>query len=51
VRAHIEELPDPDVERTYRALALATVDRAHSAGTLSALDAESLRAILTEEGA
>jgi predicted short-subunit dehydrogenase-like oxidoreductase (DUF2520 family) len=51
VRAHIEGIHDPDVERTYRALALATVDRAHAAGTLTALDAESLRAILTEEGA
>jgi predicted short-subunit dehydrogenase-like oxidoreductase (DUF2520 family) len=46
VRAHIEELPDAAVERTYRALAFATVERAHAAGTLSDADADGLRAIL-----
>lgn len=51
VRAHVEQMPDPDVERTYRALALATVDRAEQAGTLSAADADDLRSILEETGA
>lgn len=49
VRAHVDEMPDVDVARTYRALALATVDRARAGGTLTAADAESLRAILEEE--
>lgn len=51
VRAHVEQMPDPDVERTYRVLALATVDRAEQAGTLSAADADDLRSILEETGA
>ena len=50
VRAHIEQMPDADVERTYRALALATVDRASAAGTLSEAHADTLRGILSEEG-
>ena len=49
VRAHIDDMPDADVERTYRALALATVDRARAAGTLSEGDADSLRAVLSGE--
>jgi predicted short-subunit dehydrogenase-like oxidoreductase (DUF2520 family) len=48
VRAHIEQLPDRDVDRTYRALALATVDRASAAGTLTDADAATLRAILAD---
>ena len=48
VRAHVAELPDAAVERTYRALALATVERAHAVGTLTDADAEALRAILAE---
>lgn len=48
VQAHVTELSDPVIEQTYRAMALATVDRARSAGTLTDRDAESLRAILTE---
>ena len=49
VRAHIDEMPDADVEHTYRALALATVDRARAAGTLSEADAAELRGILSGE--
>lgn len=49
VRAHVEQLPDAGVERTYRALALATVDRAWAAGTISDGDADALRAILSVE--
>jgi predicted short-subunit dehydrogenase-like oxidoreductase (DUF2520 family) len=49
VQAHVDELPDPAVERTYRALALATVDRALAVGTLTDADADALRAILAEE--
>jgi predicted short-subunit dehydrogenase-like oxidoreductase (DUF2520 family) len=49
VRAHVEEMPDADVERTYRALALATVDRARAVGTLTDADADALRAILSED--
>lgn len=49
VRAHVDRIPDADVARTYRALALATVDRARAGGTLTAADAESLRAILEDE--
>lgn len=48
VRAHVEQLPDEAVERTYRALALATVDRAEAAGTLTPGDAGMLRQILEE---
>jgi predicted short-subunit dehydrogenase-like oxidoreductase (DUF2520 family) len=48
VRAHVEEIPDADVERTYRALALATVDRARAVGTLTEADADTLRSILVE---
>lgn len=48
VRAHVEELPDPAARRTYRALALATVDRALTAGTLTQADADALRDILGE---
>lgn len=50
VRAHVEQMPDPDVERTYRALALATVDRAERAGTLASAEADDLRSILEETG-
>lgn len=49
VRAHVEAMPGVDVERTYRSLALATVDRAQAAGTLSATDADALRSILSED--
>ena len=49
VRAHVDQIPEADVARTYRALALATVDRARAAGTLTVADAASLRAILEEE--
>ncbi len=48
VRAHVEELPDPVARRTYRALALATVERAVAAGTLTETDAHALRGILAE---
>jgi predicted short-subunit dehydrogenase-like oxidoreductase (DUF2520 family) len=48
VRAHIEQMPDSDVERIYRALALATVERAQAAGRLSPVDAEALRGVLLE---
>lgn len=48
VRAHVDVMPDADVERTYRSLALATVDRAVAAGTLSTADADALRTILSE---
>ena len=48
VRAHVEELPDPGARRTYQALALATVDRALTAGTLTQTDADVLRDILAE---
>ena len=48
VRAHVDEVTDPGVQRTYRALALATVERALAAGTISSTDAESLRGILAE---
>jgi hypothetical protein len=37
-----------DEQRTYRALGLATVDRAQAAGTLSPGDADILRQILEE---
>lgn len=47
VRAHLEAMPDLDVERTYRALAIATVDRACAAGTLTEVDADTLRALLS----
>jgi hypothetical protein len=36
------------VERIYRALALATVERAQAAGRLSPVDAEALRGVLLE---
>ena len=49
VRAHVEELPDAEIERTYRALAMATVDRARAAGTISDGDADALRAILSAD--
>ena len=49
VRAHIEQMPDAGVQSTYRALALATVERAHALGTLSDADAAALRAILARE--
>ncbi len=48
VRAHIEQMPDSGVERIYRALALATVERAQAAGRLSPADAEALRGVLSE---
>lgn len=48
VRAHVEELPDSVARRTYQALALATVDRAVKAGTLTQVDADALRDILEE---
>lgn len=51
VRAHIADIPEDGIDRTYRALALATVDRAHAAGTLTEADAQGLRAILSEERA
>jgi len=50
VRAHIEQMPDTGIERTYRALALATVDRARALGTVSEPDAAALREVLSEEG-
>jgi len=49
VRAHVTGIADSGVERTYRALALATVDRARAVGTLATADADMLRAILAEE--
>jgi predicted short-subunit dehydrogenase-like oxidoreductase (DUF2520 family) len=48
VRAHVDVMPAADVQRTYRSLALATVDRAVAAGTLSTTDADALRTILSE---
>lgn len=48
VRAHVTGIDDVGVERTYRALALATVDRASAAGTLATADADMLRSILAE---
>lgn len=50
VRAHVAQMPDSDIDRTYRALAIATVDRANAAGTLTDADAEALRAILADGG-
>lgn len=48
VRAHMEGLSDPDIAQTYQALALATVDRALAAGTLTGADADALRAVLRD---
>jgi predicted short-subunit dehydrogenase-like oxidoreductase (DUF2520 family) len=49
VRAHLDELGDTSVARTYRALARATVERALAAGTLGADDVQMLYAALGEE--
>ena len=49
VRAHVDELSDPSVQRTYQAMALATVERALAAGTIRKADANTLRAILSED--
>lgn len=49
VQAHMRQMPDPHIADTYQALAMATVERAHAAGTLSDADAQRLRDVLVGE--